>query len=385
MVRTIAFIFLFCASVQASEPSLKWYGFVLPFVSLGSAAVESFGQPNGSAVTAAGNPVVGGVARDDVRGTFQVAQSRVGLMAIPAPELEARLELDFIDFAKASPTTGANPRLRRAVLNWKPSEAWKFVFGQDWDLISPLMPFTYNFVGHFFEAGDIGFMRHQFQVLKTHGASETGIAVGLPQQNTSSADGATELTVLPTLALRQTWNAEGWSVGASALAAVVRASAASSTRITSGALTVFGSAKSTTTEVRSEAYYGRNTANLGMLGLSFCNAAACSDEVGFYVSGKKTVGPWGVFTSLGGAAVLDPSQAQASYNTTTNLLNSPSTGPGIETNWTVHAGLDYQIAQSALVWAEASYWNTHHHLAAGATESAFRQAVLIQVGSQVTL
>lgn len=294
----VALCLVLSSSVWADSAStFKWYGFVLPFYSLSSAGVETFGQPNSGAITAAGNPIMAGATKDDYRSTFQVAQSRFGLLVNPMPDLEARLEMDFIDFSKSSPTTSANPRLRRAVVTYTLSADLKLIFGQDWDLISPLAPHTYDLVGHFFEAGDIGFMRHQLQAIHRTGRWETGIALGLPAANTGASDSNIELSVLPTLALRETYKGDDWEFGVSGLFTSLRAAKTSSERIASGALTFFGDFKAGTLEFRSEAYFGQNTANLGLLGLSYCRSGTITSEAGAYVSARNQMAT-GVFSDL---------------------------------------------------------------------------------------
>jgi hypothetical protein len=373
------------ASAHADAPLLKWHGFVYPFYSVASSGVESFSNPNEGAVTAAANPVVQSTYLGAARSSFQVAQSRLGVTVTPSAELSAMLEMDFIDFTKASPTTQANPRLRRALLTYVPSANFKLVFGQDWDITSPLMPFTGNLVGHFFEAGDISFMRHQLQAIWTHGNWESAVAVGLPQGNASFAEGNTELSIVPTLALRETYKLENFEVGISALVASLRVS--TTDRITSGAFTGFALLKSGSFELRSEAYVGRNTQNLGMLGLSFCNSTnftSCPQEAGAYISAKKKMGDTSLYVSVGGAAVIsDVSSILPSYNPAILLLSG--TGPGIESNWTAHVGGDYRIVEGATLWGEVSYWNTRHHLATGATVDPNVSALLFQIGSQVNL
>jgi hypothetical protein len=377
---------LLATAAQADAPLLKWHGFVLPFYSLATSGVETFSNPNEGAVTAAANPAMQGGNIGAARSSFQVAQSRLGVTITPATDLSALLEMDFIDFTKASPTTQAYPRLRRAFITYNISSTFKVNFGQDWDITSPMMPFTYNYVGHFFEAGDIGFMRHQVQGIWTNGSWETAAAIGLPQANSTFAEGNTELSILPTFALRETFKNEDFSLGASALVTSLRVSGTD--RVLSGAVTAFAGYTGPV-ELRSEAYFGRNTQNLGMLGLSFCNAtnaANCPTEAGMYVSAKKKFGVASAFVSVGGAAILsDATSILASYNPVTLGLSSPGTGPGIESNWTAHIGGDYKIAEGAVLWAEMSYWNTRHHLAAGATADPTATALMFQIGSQVSL
>jgi hypothetical protein len=135
-------------------------------------------------------------------------------------------------------------------------------------------------------------------------------------------------------------------------------------------------------EFRSEAYVGQNTVNLGMLGLSFCRVGNVPAEAGAYVSGRNQMGNWGAFGSLGVAGILNPSVMLPSYSGAA----LSSTGPGIESNWTAHLGLDHKLAENSVLFAELSYWNTRHHLAAAdAATDPQRGAVVLQLGSQVSL
>ena len=102
----------------AADSPFKFYGFVLPYFSVTSGAVETFSQQNEGAVTAAANPAIAGANVGSARSTFQVAQSRFGFTVDPTADIQARIEMDFIDFSKASPTTAAVPRLRRATVAW---------------------------------------------------------------------------------------------------------------------------------------------------------------------------------------------------------------------------------------------------------------------------
>jgi hypothetical protein len=114
-------------------------------------AVDSFGQPNAVAVTAAGNPVLS-VAPDKARYTFQVAQSRVGFWLNEKGPLRAQLELDFVDFAKSTPTTASLPRVRIARVDYSFAPGHTLAMGQDWDLHAPLNPHGINVVGALFQS-----------------------------------------------------------------------------------------------------------------------------------------------------------------------------------------------------------------------------------------
>ncbi len=75
-------------------------------------------------------------------------------------ESAGRLEIDFLGQFLTENATGT--RLRHAY--WEVgNEDWRFLFGQTWDIISPLQPKTVNFsVG--WTAGNIGFRRTQFRL-----------------------------------------------------------------------------------------------------------------------------------------------------------------------------------------------------------------------------
>lgn len=90
--------------------ALHPYATIKPTIIVSSAAVESFSQPNASAITAAGNPALA-LEPDHARLTFQVAQTRLGLQLNEKGVVRGQVE---IDFAKASPTTASLPRLRIA-------------------------------------------------------------------------------------------------------------------------------------------------------------------------------------------------------------------------------------------------------------------------------
>ena len=80
------------SAVESVLGMLRPYATLKPAVIPSSGAVESFGQPNASAVTAAGNPVVS-ISPGDPRLTFQVAQSRLGLAVNEAGQVRAQLEV----------------------------------------------------------------------------------------------------------------------------------------------------------------------------------------------------------------------------------------------------------------------------------------------------
>ena len=145
-------------------PLIRFYGVLKPTIVVAAGATESFSQPNASAITAAANPVFANTP-DATNLTFQVAQSRVGVWLNEKGMLRGHVEIDFIDFTKASPTVAALPRLRIATVDFAPHKRFLLSFGQDWDLVSPLAPFGTNLVGASFQAGNMGFMRDRKSVV----------------------------------------------------------------------------------------------------------------------------------------------------------------------------------------------------------------------------
>ena len=383
--RFSAFLGCALAGVPAFTPTahagfhLQGYGFLLPNAVLSSQGLESFSQPNSSAYTAALNPAFRKSQADSML-TWQVAQSRMGIKileeegAAASPGAQTSdthasgaLEFDFIDFSRSSPTTTSLPRLRRAYVHLKTDSGWDFQLGQDWDLISPLAPFTYNFVGHYFEGGDIAFMRIQAMAILSHGHWESGFALGMPNQNSTSSATGIENGKWPTLAWRETFTGlADHKFGFSVLAAAIEPAASDPARILGGAFTLFAEGKEGSTQWVTEAYVGQNTANLGMQGLSFGDRnRPRMREAGAYVSARTQVGTASrIFGGLGGAWMLNPAEMLPSYTRSGGVavLNSPFTGPGLERNVTARIGLDHEIKSGLLGFAELAYLASTHHL-----------------------
>ncbi len=375
-----------------AEPgkTFSLYGFVLPTWIASSGGAESFSQPNLSAYTAAGNPAVGTVIHES-RSSFQVAQSRFGFLVNPDANSQARLEFDFIDFTKSSPTTAALPRVRRALIDWKASPNLLVRFGQDWDLASPLAPHSYNYVGHYFESGDIGFMRIQAQALYTSGNHEHALALGLPGNNNLASDSTLELGKVPTLAIRETIKSDGLTFGGSMLVTAIRRDKVTETLLLAGAITAFAEFHpSSSLEIRTEAYVGQNTNNLGMLGLAFGNAdAQAVKEAGGYVTARYSVDQeLAFFGGIGGSWVLNPMSMLSSYSYPTPTTAAlAGTGPGLERNLTARVGAEYKLTSSIVSFVELAGLATRHHLlpADVARLDPDRSIFLGQLGMQINI
>lgn len=379
------FLGLTLATLGVSSPAraaVEWkpYGFLLPNIEVSSSAVESFSQPNMSAPTAAGNPSAA-VAPDRARSTFEVAQSRLGTKIIPSDKVMGQVEIDFIDFTKASPTTAALSRLRIAKIEYSINENHRILFGQDWDLFSPLGPHSMNFVGHYFEAGDGGFMRHQLQLLSKCGDFEIGSALGLSTANATSRDSTVELARLPTLALRGAYKRnDGTQLGASIIGTRIETLLADRTYLNAYGTNLFGQIKLGNTEFRSEMIYGQNLFNLGSLTLSHGYGTTSIREISGWMSFKSSLAEKvSLFGGGGLARVINGQKVLVS-------TASPSTGPGIRSNFTMRLGAEYKIQDGLSVYLENSYFQTRHQLAAAdlARFSPVRRAMLMSSGFLLT-
>ena len=141
-------ISLLSLNVYGADFSPTIYGFVKASTVFSDRAVDSFGRPNSVAYTAAGNPALSPHASRPTN-SFQVQQSRIGIKTNNEDNINALVEFDFVDFSKSTPAVASNPSLRRATINFKQDD-WTFNVGQDWDLVSPLAPYSYNYIGHYF-------------------------------------------------------------------------------------------------------------------------------------------------------------------------------------------------------------------------------------------
>jgi hypothetical protein len=365
------------------------YGFIQPSWIGASTGVDSFSQPNMSAYTAASNPVLD-PNFNRAQSSFQVAQSRFGLLVKPEEKFSGRIEMDFVNFSKASPTTQALPRLRRASIDYKTSENVTFRFGQDWDLMQAQMPFTYNWVGHYFETGDIGFMRIQAMALVQSGDFEHGFAVGLPTSNGDPANNAIEVGMVPTVSFREVYKShEGTQLGFAVIGSSLLPASKTGDRFFAGAGTLFGGTKVTPAlEILAKAYIGQNTSNLGMLGLGYTNGISPSiREAGGYLTGRATLSESiALFGGLGGSWVLNTSDLSPSYNVSAAGAYSLSgNGTGILYNLTARLGGEWKAEKNLAFFLELASLHTKYQLLAAdlSRTDPMRQSLVTQTGVQL--
>ena len=356
------------AAAESDENLFRFYGILNPRFVLANGAVESYSQPNESAITAAGNPIYSNFP-DAARHSFQVAQSRVGFWLNEKGPLRAQVEIDFVDFTKATPTVASLPRLRIAHVDYTFLPGHTVALGQDWDLHSPLNPHGINLVGGLFQAGNSGFMRQQFKYFYTTPDFELGAAVGFPAPNVGPKDAGFEIGALPTLAVRGTYKFGKSRVGVSAIATRLpfnfrgtdeRYAAAFSTALFSEL------APSDTTNIRVELNFGQNSANLGLLTLAQGRASEDLRDVGGYISIRQVLtGMHAVYGIAGYQKVLEPSKVVPSYDiSATGAATLSGTGPGLLHNGTVRLGYELKPNRRLAFVLEGFLFQSHHRLQA---------------------
>jgi hypothetical protein len=368
-------------TTQATPPApvaeaslVRVYGTLNPRVVVSNSAVESFTQQTPVAVVAAGNHALA-TKPDHERFSLQVQQSRFGLWINEKGSVRGQVELDFVDFAKATPTVQALPRLRIARADWKPTPEDTLSVGQDWDLAAPLAPYTINMVGALFQGGNEGFMRLQVRYLHTGPHAEVGAALGFPGANATARDSQLELG-LPTFAVRGALLFGKSRVGLSALATQLTfagTGGAEDREALAAHVDLFAEwVQSASTTLRAELNFGQNTANLGMLSLPQGSFAADNRAASGFVSVRHALSEQHVvYSSVGFARVLTLEDTVPSYGYgavpdgavpavgTGALSNS---GPGLLRNGSVRVGYEFHPTSSMALVVEPFWVSSRHAL-----------------------
>ena len=219
------------STVQAD---FKWtpYGFIKADVTGASREVESFGNMNLVAPTNVSPASLYSATQTSYQNnrgalSFQTGQSRLGTY-IENGNISGQIEFDFLNFnADASPTAQVSPRIRLLRVEYTFSAEHKVSMGQEWDLFSaPDRPLTYNFVGLYFHAGNVGFLKQQMRYLFTPNDWEISVGAALLRANPTPSNSEIELTGLPNLAARIIAPlAHGIKTGASAVVGKTRPAA----------------------------------------------------------------------------------------------------------------------------------------------------------------
>lgn len=362
------------ATPAAEEDKLfRLYGTFTPRVVVSDRTVATFNQPNASAITMAGDPVLS-VAPDRARYTLQVAQSRIGVWINEKGPVRGQLELDFIDFTKSTPTVASLPRLRIARVDYTFSPGHTLLLGQDWDLHAPLNPHGINLVGALFQAGNTGFMRQQFKYLYSAPSFELGAALGFPSPNVTAKEAALELGALPTLAVRGAYKFGKSRVGVSAIYTRLPFNFGAPDERTGdafGAVLFSELNPSANTQVRLELNYGQNTANLGVLSLAQGNVTQDLSEAGGFLSVRQVlVEKHALYGMVGYQKVIEGYAVVPAYGYPTGSPTEPAfstatlagTGPGALHNGAARLGYEFRPFSSLAFLVEGFYYRTRFAL-----------------------
>lgn len=202
----------------SSKVPITFYGFISGEFVWADSQISSFGTlNNGLGVVGASpyNRVPAGFNRvvdetvdgkNDAFISATVQNTRFGFLLKPYDFggknfwVDARLELDFFSTGNLS-AASVLPRIRRAYTSIG-QERWKLLFGQEWDLFSPLNPATLNIGGNLWEQGNLGFRRPQicfaYRAHFDESGIETALSVNLPS-NRMNFDDSGNATSIPML------------------------------------------------------------------------------------------------------------------------------------------------------------------------------------------
>lgn len=330
--------------------------------------VETFGNPNSSAMTAAVNPIFL-TQPDSAYLSFQVQQTRAGIAIGEKSPVQGQIEIDFIHFDQANPTVQAYPRIRIAEVAWTPAKGHKLFVGQNWDIFSPINNHTSNLVGNLFQAGNLGFMRHQLGYIGLFNGFELAFALGFQGSNAGPSFANLELDSVPTVALRLAYRTQknGW-FGVSAIGTGPRfVKGTESERRAAYGVNAFADLNLGPLNLRAEVYYAQNTANLGILNLAFGRFGIDMRDVGGYLSARANLGRHALYMLGGAAVILNPVDLSLGYTPATvagaSAVRSAGLGPGIEWNASIHLGYQYSPLKGLSLVLEPLLYVTRHKLA----------------------
>jgi hypothetical protein len=356
-------------------PIIRAYATIKPTIVVAGSPVESFNQANATAATAAGNPVITAV-KDEASTTFQVGQSRLGFWFNEKGKARGQFEFDFIDFTKSSPTVGAVPRLRIAKVEWALSDSTVLMAGQDWDLFSPVNGYTLNLVSVAYQAGNSAFMRQQAKLLWHNDSLEIGAAVGLAGINNAAKALLPEYSRIPTVAARAAvLLGTAGRIGVSAIGTSWRFTPDQPTerKAFAGGAALYGDVTPAERfNIRFEAYWGQNLANIGALTLGQGNPTDDIKEVGGFLSAKYGLNEThALYTLVGAAKVLNDDKVVPAYTypavadgapAPADSAATPGAGPGMKQNIVARLGYEYRYDKSLAFMLEGFFFDTEHVL-----------------------
>jgi hypothetical protein len=201
------------------------------------------------------------------------------------------------------------------------------MFGQNWDIFSPLNPLTMNLVGASFQAGNSGFLRPQLAYTYGKGEGvEISAALGLRGQNTGPALNLLEYGLVPSFALQAGYRMGKTWLGGSVIFTSEMTSQTPREYNIAVAGNLFANVMLTDwLTLVMEGYIGRNSNALGLLTLG--SGTTVTDAGGFVSVNFKFAKIHGVWVTVGGAAVLNPDQLALGYTPAT--AEAPAARVGI--------------------------------------------------------
>ena len=188
----------------SSKVPISFYGFISSETMVSDSQLSSFGTLNNT--PASYNRSMAGFNRvvdervdgnNDAFISFTPQNTRLGFFLKPYDfggknfKVDGRIEMDFFSTTDLS-AASMRPRIRRAYTGIGQIH-WHLLFGQEWDLFSPLNPATLNIGGNLWQQGNLGFRRPQIRFTHKYDMNdkdsiETAISVNLPGNSTSFAD-----------------------------------------------------------------------------------------------------------------------------------------------------------------------------------------------------
>lgn len=354
-------------AVSMNGFDLTGYGFIKASSMYASEGLASYNNVNLSAPTHAVGQQSSRPQDKTSRMSFQTQQSRFGVNMKKGDNLSAKLEFDFIDFNKSSPTTQMLPRVRIASVTYNFDAHNKIIVGQDWDLFSPVTSYTFDYVGLYFMAGNTGFMRQQFQFIHDNDQWEMGAAVGMAGNNPGVADNDLEIGKSPTYSARISKKLNKGRVGVSGIYSHLSYSSdlnavGWSTDAYAGNA-YYEQQFEGGFEIKSEVYYGQNLNNIGALAIGKGNATTNVKEYGGTLTVNKKVSEKAfVFGGVGTAKADQRSKVPVLALAAANA--SAITAPGVTSNFLSRVGYNFLITEDFSWISEVSRYETTSRLAA---------------------
>ena len=379
--------------VSAETLEVKPYGFFLPKYIFATAGLVSFTTPfhenqNEVAPSAAALADIGTNAHP--RTTWQIGQSRFGVVFGYGSQLSGTLEVDFVNnLTAASPEfVLLAPRLRLAKIDYRISPTLALTFGQDWDIFNGgVGAYTYNTVGNYYQAGNVGFLRQQLVVrIGESRGWNLSLALGMPQKNDQTNarpghDAGPELTLLPTTAANLTYKEDNTNFyGVSLIAGRVLYTPSTQSAHSASGISLFGLKDFGLISLHAKAYYGKNLHNLKTITL--VSGGAINGQIfdvyeygGFFTLNTMIEEVVGVFAGAGYGSVFNTNSIPAGAG----LLGTILTG-----NRKLVVGADFRLRSNLYAYAEISSFRSRYNEGSPANINAY-VATMVDVGMKLNI